>query len=231
MLPKQIWRVIVRADAAFFSSAFVDELEKLRCGYALKVKTRNYKKLCAAQVYQKARGQEGVWTADFEHKLPGWEKPRRFVAVRRLVGILTPEKDGVMFEVPDYHYSLFVTNLGLTPLKTEAFYNKRAVAENLIGTGKNQMAFGSMLVHEFWANHALLQTSVLAYNLMIWFGRMALDAHRWSERPNTLRWRLIYLAGRLLFTDGRWILALSRGYPYTEEWDRMESRLSALSFS
>jgi hypothetical protein len=231
MLPKQVWRVLARADAAFFSADFVLELEKLRCGYALKVKTRNYKKLCAAQVWQKARGQEGVWTADFEHRIDGWDKPRRFVAVRRLVGMLTPEKDGVMFDVPEYSYTLFVTNLGLTPLKTEAFYNKRAVAENLIGAGKNQMGFGSMLVHEFWANHALLQTSVLAYNLMIWFRQMALDAHRWSERPNTLRRRLIYLAGRLLFTDGRWVLALSRGYPYTEEWERMESRLSALSFS
>jgi hypothetical protein len=231
MLPKQVWRVVARADAAFFSAAFVEELETLRCGYAIKVKTRNYKKLCAAQVWQKARGLEGMWTADFEHKIDGWDKPRRFVAVRRLVGMLTPEKDGVMFPVPEYSYTLFVTNLGLTPLKTEAFYNRRAVAENLIGAGKGQMAFGSMLVHEFWANHALLQTSVLAYNLMIWFGRMALDAHRWSERPNTLRWRLIYLAGRLLFTDGKWVLALSQGYPYMEEWERMESRLSALSFS
>lgn len=61
------------------------------------------------------------------------------------------------------------------------------VAENLIGAGKNQPAFGSMPVHKFWADHALLQVSVFAYNLMIWFQRMTLDAHRRRERPNTLR--------------------------------------------
>ncbi len=124
-----------------------------------------------------------------------------------------------------------VTNLGLTPLKTEEFYNKRAVAENLIGAGKNQMAFGSMLVHEFWANHALLQASVFAYNLMIWFQRMTLDAHRWRERPNTLRAWLIYLAARLLYTDNSWVLALGRGYPHQDEWERMENRLAALNFA
>lgn len=122
-------------------------------------------------------------------------------------------------------------NLGLTPLKTEEFYNKRAVAENLIGAGKNQMAFGSMLVHEFWANHALLQAAALAYNVMIWFQRMVLDPRRWRERPNTLRSWLIYLAARLLYTDNTWGLAMSRRHPHQDEWELMESRLASLSFA
>ena len=231
LLPKQVWRVVVRADSAFFSAAFVRTLEKLGCGYVIKVKIRNWKRLCAAQVWEKARGEEGLWTAEFEYLVEGWDRPRRFVAVRRLVRMLTPEQDGVLFPVPEYSYGLWVTNLGLTPLKTERFYNKRAIAENLIGAGKNQMAFGSMLIHEFWANHALLQAAVLAYNLIIWFQRMALDPHRWSERPNTLRSWIIYVAARLLFTNGRWVLALSRGYPYQGEWERMENRLFELSFS
>jgi hypothetical protein len=230
LLPKQVWKIIVRADSAFFSGAFAQALEMLGCGYVIKVKIRNWKKLCAGLTWQKARGEEGLWTAEFNYKMDGWSRPRRFVAVRRLVGALTPEKDGVLFDIPEYSYGLWVTNLGLTPLKTEKFYNKRAVAENLIGAGKNQMAFGSMLVHEFWANHALLQASIFAYNLMIWFQRITLDAHRWRERPNTLRAWFIYLAARLLHTDNTWVLAMSRGYPHQDEWKRMESRLAALSF-
>ncbi len=231
LLPKYVWKTVVRADSAFFSAAFVRILEQFGCGYVIKVKIQNWKKLCAGLHWQKARGQEDLWTAEFSYTVDGWKRARRFVAVRRLVGMLTPEKDGVLFDIPDYSYGLWVTNLGLTPLKTEQFYNKRAVAENLIGAGKNQMAFGSMLVHEFWANHALLQAAVLAYNLMIWFQRMALDPHRWRERPNTLREWLIYLAARLVFTDGEWVLALSGGYPHKEEWNRMESRLAALTLS
>jgi len=229
LLPKQVWKVIVRADSAFFSAAFICALEIKGCGYAIKVKIRGWKKICAAQAWRKVPGQEGIWTAEFDYLIKGWTRPHRFVAVRRLVGMQTPEKDGVLFEIPEYSYGLWVTNLGLSPLKTEEFYNKRAVAENLIGAGKNQMAFGSMLVHEFWANHALLQAAVLAYNVMIWFQRMALDPHRWRERPNTLRGWLIYLAARLLYSDGKWVLALSAGYAHIQEWNRMESRLAALT--
>jgi len=231
LVPKQVWKVVVRADSAFFSGALVRMLEKLGCGYVIKVKIRGWKQLCAGLNWQKVRGQDDIWTAEFHHNVEGCAFPRRFVAVRRLVGMLTPEKDGVLFPIPEYSYGLWVTNLGLTPLKTEQFYNKRAVAENLIGAGKNQMAFGSLLVHEFWANHALLQASVFAYNLMIWFQRMTLDAHRRRERPNTLRAWFIYLAARLLYTDNTWILAMSGGYPHQDEWERMESRLAALSFS
>lgn len=231
LLPKQVWKVIVRADSAFFSTAFIAALEMLRCGYVIKIKIRGWKEICARQVWRKVAGQEGIWTAEFDYQIKGWDRPRRFVAVRRLVGVQTPEKDGVLFEIPEYSYGLWVTNLGLTPLKTEVFYNKRAVAENLIGAGKNQMAFGSMLVHKFWANHALLQASVLAYNLMIWFQRIVLDAHRRRERPNTLRAWFLYLAARLLCTDNTWVLAMSRGYPHQGEWERMENRLAALSFS
>jgi hypothetical protein len=122
-----------------------------------------------------------------------------------------------------------MTNLSLTPLQLERFYNKRAIAENPIGAGKNQMAFGSMLVEEFWANHALLQAAVLAYNLLIWFQLMIADSHRSKKRPNTVRVWLIYVAARLLYTNNTWVLALSESYPYQQEWKRMEDRLAVLT--
>jgi hypothetical protein len=225
-LPKRVWKVLVRADSAFFSIEFLRELHRRCCGYVVKVKIRGWKEICAAQVWQKAHGQEGVWTAEFFHKLPGWKTARRFVSVRRLVGM---ETEGTLFPIPLYSYGLWVTNLSLTPLQIERFYNKRSIAENLIGAGKNQMAFGSMLVEEFWANHALLQMAVLAYNLLIWFQRMIADSHRSKERPNTLRRWFIYVAARLLFTNNKWVLALSGAYPYQAEWKRMEDRLAALN--
>ena len=90
-LPKQVWRVVVHADSAFFSTVFVGKLELLHGGYVIKVKIRNWKRLCAAQVWQKARGEEDLWTAEFEYQIEGWDRPPPFVAVRRLVGMLTPE--------------------------------------------------------------------------------------------------------------------------------------------
>jgi len=225
-LPKRVWKVIVRADSAFFSIEFLRELHRRCCGYVVKVKIRGWKDICAAQIWQKAHGQEGVWTAEFFHKLHGWKTARRFVAVRRLVGM---ETEGTLFPIPIYSYGLWVTNLSLTPLQLERFYNKRAIAENLIGAGKNQMAFGSMLVEEFWANHALLQAAVLAYNLLIWFQRTIGDSHRSKERPNTVRGWFIYVAARLLFTNNTWVLALSESYPHQQEWRRLQDRLAVLT--
>jgi hypothetical protein len=225
-LPKRIWKVIVRADSAFFSIDFLRELRRQCCEYVVKVKIRGWKRLCAGQNWQEVRGQKGVWTAEFFHKLDGWKTARRFVAVRRLVGM---ETEGTLFPIPIYSYALWVTNLSLKPLELERFYNKRAIAENLIGTGKNQMAFGSMLVEEFWANHAFLQMAVLAYNLLIWFQRMIAEPSRRKERPNTLRVWLIFVAARLLFTNNTWVLALSKSYPYKEEWILMERHLEVLT--
>jgi hypothetical protein len=225
-LPKRVWKVIVRADSAFFSIEFLRELHRECCGYVVKVKIRGWKRLCAGQVWQKAHGRKGVWTTEFFHKSVGWKTARRFVAVRRLVRM---ETEGTLFPIPIYSYGLWVTNLSLTPLQLERFYNKRAIAENLIGAGKNQMAFGSMLVEEFWANHALLQAAVLAYNLLIWFQLTIADPHRSKERPNTVRVWLIYVAARLLYTNNTWVLALSKSYPYQQEWKRMENRLAVLT--
>ena len=84
--------------------------------------------------------------------------------------------------LPVYQYGLWVTNLPGSPLSLEKFYNQRALAENLIGEGKREMAFGSMLVQEFWANHALLQAAVLAHNLSPWFRRLVLEKPRWTQR-------------------------------------------------
>ena len=225
-LPKRLCKVMVRADSAFFSIEFLRELHRRCCGYVVKVKIRGWKEICAAQVWQKAHGQEGVWTAEFTHKLPCWKTARRFVAVRRLVGMKT---EGTLFPIPLYSYGLWVTNLSLTPLQIERFYNKRSIAENLIGAGKIQIAFGSMLVEEFWANYALLQVAVLAYNLPIWFQRMIADTHRSKERPNILRRWFICVAARLLFTNNKSVLALSGASPYQQEWKRMEDRMAVLS--
>jgi len=47
-LPKRVWKVLVRADSAFFSIEFLSELHRRCCGYVVKVKIRGWKEICAA---------------------------------------------------------------------------------------------------------------------------------------------------------------------------------------
>ena len=55
-LPKRVWKVIVRADSAFFSIEFLRKLRRECCGYVVKVKILGWKVLCAGLDWQKARG-------------------------------------------------------------------------------------------------------------------------------------------------------------------------------
>ena len=51
----------------------------------------------------------------------------------------------------------------LSPWASHKYYVKRATSENWIEWCKNQMASGSILTQQFWANSAIFQTCILAY--------------------------------------------------------------------
>ena len=68
----------------------------------------------------------------------------------------------------EYSYFCYVGNMKLTPWAGHKYYGKRATSENWIEWCKNQMASGSILTQDFWANSAIFQTSILAYNLLVW---------------------------------------------------------------
>jgi len=57
-----------------------------------------------------------------------------------------------------YRNFCYVTNDNLTPWKAHKKYGKRAASENWIEWCKGQMASGSILTNQFWANDAIFQT-------------------------------------------------------------------------
>ena len=102
------------------------------------METSAWKSLCLGLglAWEKAYAQERVWTAELVDDLDGWKPAQRIVVVRRLEG---SETDGEPFSIPMYKYDLWATNLSLTPLELERFYNKQAILENLFGTDKDQL--------------------------------------------------------------------------------------------
>ncbi len=91
----------------------------------------------------------------------------------------------MLFPIPQYEYFCYVTNLDITPLDAHALYGKRATSENWIEWCKNHMLPGSFLTNKFWANAAIFQTCILAYNVVIW-PRLLTSKSAWHEEPNTL---------------------------------------------
>lgn len=226
-LPKRIWKVFVRADSGFFSGDLLEYLEARGSEYLIKVKMKNLVQLLMEQSWRKARNKAGIETAEFMHKCHGWTRARKFVAIRKLVGM---EAEGVLFPIPQYEFFCYVTNRDLTPWEAHKSYGKRASSENWIEWCKNQMASGSILTQDFWANSAIFQSCILAYNLMVWM--MWLNAEKsFNEEPNTIRAWLIDVPANLISTGRRWILKLSCNYVYKDRWQEIESSISALNFA
>ena len=226
-LPKRVWKVFVRADSAFFDGKLLDFLEENRSEYIIKVKMKNLTFLLMQQSWRRAKNKPGIETTEFRYRCHGWKKARRFVAIRVLVD---NETENVLFPMPQYEFFCYVTNLKLTPWEAHKYYGKRATSENWIQWCKNQMASGNILTQDFWANSAIFQSCILAYNLLVWMLWLN-SAKGFSQEPNTIRFWLINIPGRLIRTGRQWILKLSKSYLFKKQWQDIESCIFALSFS
>ena len=228
-LPKRVWKVFVRADSAFFDGALLDLLESKSCQYLIKVNLRGLTTLLEKQSWRKIAGRPGYESATFEYKCSGWSKSRTFVAVRLLTEVIIEEDALFESEKYEYDYFCYVSNLKQSPWATHKRYGKRATSENWIEWCKNQMSSGSILTQDFWANSAIFQTSILAYNLLVWMMWLN-NEDGFNEEPNTIRMLLIHVPARLMTRSRQWIVRLSKNYFYKDRWQQLEKSILQLNF-
>ena len=167
-LPKRVWNIVIRADSAFFQGELLDYLEEKGAQYMIKVKLKELKSLLESKNWRKIANRPGFESTEFEYKCKGWKKARRFVAVREAT--ISEVEGDLLFDLTkvQYDYFCYVSNMGLSPMAAHKYYGQRATSENWIEWCKNHMASGSILTQEFWANSAIFQTCILAYNFMVW---------------------------------------------------------------
>lgn len=228
-LPKRVWSIAVRADSAFFNGELLDFLESKGAQYLIKVKMKGLEALLEAQRWQKIKNRPGFEKAEFSYKCQDWKRERRFVAIRQ---VKEYETEDLLFpgEKIDYDYFCYVTNKNLAPWAAHKYYGKRATSENWIEWCKSQMASGSILTQDFWANSAIFQTCIMAYNLMVWMMWLN-DEEGFKEEPNTVRMFLINVPARLVYRGRQWFLKLSQNYHFKERWLSIEGSIQALDFA
>jgi hypothetical protein len=226
-IPPRAWSILVRADSGFFNGDLLELVEEKASQYLIKVKMKNLVPLLMEQSWRKTKNKPGVETTEFMHQCHGWTRARRFAAVRIL---LDTETTATLFPIPHYEFFCYVTTLSCTPWEAHTYYKKRATSENWIEWCKNQMASGSILTQDFWANSAIFQTSILAYNLLVWM--MWLNNEKgFKEEPDTIRAWLIHVPARLLHGSRQWVLKLSKTYLFKEQWQSIEHSIAELSFA
>ncbi len=216
-----------RADSGFFNGALLEVLEEKKSEYLIKVKMKNLASLLMQQKWKKVKGKNGIESTEFLYKCVRWKKGRRFVAIRKVVDVTTMP---TLFPLPQYEFFCYVTNLKLSPWKIHKCYGKRSTSENWIEWCKNHMASGTIRTQDFWANSALFQTSILAYNLMVWMMWLNTET-RFHEEPNTIRAWLIMVPAKLISRGRQLLLTLSEDYVFKERWLEIEDSISALNFA
>jgi hypothetical protein len=212
--------ITFRMDSGYFDDAIQETIETLGGKYVIKGK--GYPTL-VAQVTDPSvvfvTGEEGRKTTELVTKLDTWDKDRRFIVSR----VLKPAKDRSQLsflEGSDFEYFYFVTNTELPSEKVVVAYEKRGNAENYIEEAKYDMAVGNLLLQSFWANEAIFQLMMLAYNLFLLFKMDFANGTEYRQQIKTFRLKYIFLAGKIIRTARSMIMRLSEKYPYREMYEQ-----------
>jgi hypothetical protein len=208
--------ILFRMDSGYFDEEIIATIELLGCQYLIKGK--EYPTL-ASKVMDPSilfvTGDEGRETTEFVTKLDTWHKDRRFVVSR----VFKPEKERAqlsLLEGEEYEYFFFVTNTELPSEKVVISYEKRGNAENYIKEAKYDMAVGHLLLKSFWANEAVFQMMMLAYNLFLLFKFDSLSISEYRQQIKTFRLKYMFLAAKIIRTARYVVMKLSAKYPYQD---------------
>src|SRR5580658_4239910 len=131
-LPADFRRYALRADAGFFVTEFLLELERRALPYAIAVRMNPHLRRTVAGIKQWTPFARGLEAAETNYQAYGWQAPRRLVVVRETIRERPAARGRKLLEVPGYTFQVLVTTLGHDPGPTWRFYNSRAECEDRI---------------------------------------------------------------------------------------------------
>lgn len=212
-------KITFRMDSGYFDENILETIESLGCTYVIKAK--GYPTLVSQATDPSlifVPGEEGRETAELATHLDSWKKARRFIVERvRKDSAETAQLSFLAGE--EYEYFFFVTNLDRSPEEVAALYDQRGRCENYIKEAKYDMAVGHLLLQSFWANEAIFQLMMMAYNLFLLFKMDRGMKAEYRQQIKTFRLKYIFLAGKIVRTARRVVMKLPKEYPYQEVYE------------
>ena len=182
--------ITIRLDKGLTSGAVLDTIEELGAGYVGKVKLTSTIMGQISRIKKWRSIGNGHFAANFRLKLTGWSHARRFTVIERNLPPAKPSEQMLLFDILEGRYEVVVTNLHLNAENIWRLYNRGAIVEQVIDEIKNDFAATGIRTNDFWANDALFQTGLIAYNLF--------NCIRWMTFPKQLRTARIKRIGFLL---------------------------------
>lgn len=230
-LPKSIRRIRMRADAAFFSGAFIEPIDEKGIGYTIEVQVTNPMR-SRFQTIKYSPYKKGWEVGEFYHQPQSssyrrWKKMYRFVVERRPLPEDPEEKTQLkLFEMKGYGYRVVITNLPLKPRHVWNFHNQRARGAELnIRELKYNYPLSKIPTQSYTANIAYLQILMFAFNIINWFKRLYLTGKFRHSTLQKIRHDLLVIPARLVRSKQKNILQFPIGYPYQKLFNQVKKQV------
>ncbi|RIV18370.1 IS1380 family transposase [Alicyclobacillaceae bacterium I2511] len=204
--------VVARGDSGFADPDLFELIETKRHKYVIRLKSNARLQSMAQAMADSFLNPNNVhkrevYHREFMYQASSWTKARRVVVkMERPAGELL------------FQFTFIVTNMTLQPKNVVRFYCQRGHMENFIKEAKNGFACDKMSSTDFASNAVKLQIAMLAYNFNNWFRRLCLPEKMRSSRMETLRNKLVKIAGKLVHSGRYWTWKLCSSCVYQKEF-------------
>lgn len=205
--------IIFRFDKGLTSGSILDTIEELGAGYVAKVKLSSTVMGQISKIKNWKSIGNGHFAANFHYALSGWSRKRRFAAIERNLPPAKPSKQMMLFDIVEDRYEVVVTNLRLKADNVWRKYNKGAIVEQVIEEIKNDFAAACIRTNNFWANDALFQTGLIAYNLLNCIRRIALPKWLLAARIKRIGLLLLHLPANVVVRSRQLWIKVKRDHP------------------
>ena len=205
--------IIFRFDKGLTSGSILNTIEELGAGYVAKAKLSSTIMERISTIKNWRSIGNGHFAANFHCKLSGWGRPRRFAVIERNLPPNKPSEQMLLFNILEGRYEVVVTNLRLKADNIWRQYNKGAIVEQVIEEIKNDFAAAGIRTNEFWANDALFQTGLIAYNLLNCIRDLALPKWLRTARIKRLSFLLLHLPANVVIRSRQLWIKIKRDHP------------------
>jgi len=210
--------VELRADGGFAIPRLYSWCEAHAVAYTIGLVPNPALERLAAPLLREAEGQSAAadgarvrLVAETTYQAGSWSRPRRVVY-----------KAETLAKGPNTRF--VVTTHGEEPTTVYDTYVDRGQSENFIKDYKNALAADRLSDHRFWANQCRLLLHAAAYWLLDTVRGWLVDTEAARYQFDTLRLRLLKVAGRVWELTGWVRLALATSHPAAPLWPRLARR-------
>lgn len=212
--------ILVRGDSGFATPEVYEACEANNSQYVIRLK--NNKKVSQLAEKLVLYGDNQKWAErevqyfSVPYQAKSWSKPRRLC-------IRSVREGGELL----FQHTFIATNLSknVSPEVIFSLYAKRGTMENFIKEAKAGFYFDKTDSPRFLENHVRMLMSLLAYNLINFLKTIGFDERDKGLTVQSIRLRLLKVAGKIVQTGRKVYLKLSSYHVYHKEFYAVFDRL------